>query len=104
MASSIKLRTSFKDGLTTVRAIIRHPMHTGYEFDPGTGKLIPANYITAVSVHHGEKLVLHCDWSRAVSRNPYLSFVFSGANPGDILRLSWKDSKNQNDTKEVIIK
>ncbi len=104
MSSTIKLRTTFKNGLTTVRAIIRHPMHTGFEFDPDMGKLIPAHYIKEVSVHHGEKLVLFCDWSRAVSRNPYLSFIFSGAKPDDILRISWKDTKDQSDTKEVTIK
>ena len=41
MASSIRAKTSLRNGLTTVRAIIRHPMHTGYEFDKEAGKLIP---------------------------------------------------------------
>jgi len=103
MASSIKVRTSLRDNLTTVRAIIRHPMHTGFEFDQAAKKLIPAHYIEHVTVHHKEKLILQCEWSRAVSRNPYLSFEFSGANAGDVLRISWLDNRGESDTVSVKI-
>ena len=104
MSSSIKIRTKLKDGLTTVRAIIRHSMHTGFGNDPETGKNIPAHYIRHVYVHHGSKLVLQCDWSRAVSRNPYLSFMYTGAKAGDILRISWQDNKGESDSSETMIK
>jgi Sulphur oxidation protein SoxZ. len=103
MASSIRVRTSMRDGLTTVRAIIRHPMHTGYEFDQESNQLIPAHYIENVTVYHGEKIVLQCDWSRAISRNPYLSFIFSGAQAGDKLRISWVDNKGESDSFEAAI-
>lgn len=103
MASSIKLRTSIRDGVTTVRSIIRHPMHTGFAVNPETSELIPAHYIEKVTVHHNDKLVLDCDWSRAVSRNPYLSFQFAGAKAGDTLRISWSDNKGQSDTVEAKI-
>ena len=42
MASRIRIRTSRKDGLTTVQAILKHPMHTGYSRDTDTGDIIPA--------------------------------------------------------------
>ena len=103
MASSIKIRTSFRDGLTTVRSIIRHPMHHGYVNDPETGNAIPAHYIEKVTVHHGDKLVLQCDWGRAVSANPYLSFIFSGAKAGDALRINWIDNKGESDLIEAVI-
>lgn len=103
MTSSIKVRTSIRDGLTTVRSIIRHPMDTGYEKDEQTGETIPAHYIETVTVYHGDKIVLQCDWSRAVSRNPYLSFVFAGAREGDILKISWSDNKNKSDSLSVKI-
>ena len=103
MSDSIKIRTSIHDGLTTVRAIIRHPMHTGYEIDTETTKVIPAHYIENVTVHHGEKLVLQCDWGRAISSNPYLSFIFSGAKAGDILRISWSDNLGESDMQEFTI-
>jgi sulfur-oxidizing protein SoxZ len=103
MASSIKVRTSTREGITTVRAIIRHPMHTGYETDPETGDTIPAHYIENVTVQNGDKILLQCDWSRAISSNPYLSFEFSGAQPGDILRISWSDNKSESDSIETQI-
>ena len=103
MASSIRVKTSMRDGLTTVRAIIRHPMHTGYEFDKEAGKLIPAHYIENVTVHHGEKIILQCDWGRAISANPYLSFMFTGAKTGDRLRIGWTDNLGGSDIVETTI-
>ena len=98
MASSIRLKTKTRDGITTVRAIIRHPMETGFRVNPENGRLIPAHYINQVTVSHNGKIVLSCDWSRAVSKNPYLSFRFKGANIGDKLELTWIDNKNNTDT------
>ena len=58
MSSTIKVRTSIRDGIATVRAIIRHPMNTGYEIDKETGENIPAHYIETVTVQHGGKTIL----------------------------------------------
>ena len=104
MAGTIKARTSIKDGLTTVQAIIRHPMHNGYTKDDITGEVTPAHYIENVTVHHGDKMVMQCDWSRAVSRNPYLSFIFAGAKPGDQLKISWSDNNGESDSAEIEIR
>ena len=103
MTSTIKVRTAIKDGITTVRTIIKHPMHTGFGSDEETGQYIPAHYIKQVNVHHKDKMVLQCDWSRAISRNPYLSFMFAGAKLGDSLHISWEDNKGQSDSIKVTI-
>lgn len=103
MASSIRVKSSLRDGFTTVRAIIRHPMHTGYGFDKETGTLIPAHYIENVTVHHGDKVILQCDWGRAVSANPYLSFSFTGAKSGDKLHIIWTDNLGGSDEVEMTI-
>ncbi len=104
MTDTIKVRTSIRDGVTTVRVIIRHPMDTGYETDEETGEKIPAHYIENVSVLHGDTLVLQCEWSRAISTNPYLSFEFSGAKAGDPLKITWQDNLGQSDSAEFSIK
>jgi len=104
MSSSIRLKTKIRDNITTVRAIIRHPMETGFRIDDESGELIPAHFIKLVTVKHNNKIVLSCDWSRAVSKNPYLSFMFAGAKTGDKLELSWVDTKNETDTFETLIK
>jgi sulfur-oxidizing protein SoxZ len=103
MGDSIRVRTSHRDGLTTVRAIIRHPMDTGFAKDAETGAVIPMYFIREVTCRHGEELILRCQWSRAVSRNPYLSFEFTGARPGDALTISWRDSREQSDTATIAI-
>ncbi|MCK5104043.1 MAG: thiosulfate oxidation carrier complex protein SoxZ [Cyclobacteriaceae bacterium] len=103
MAAGIRIRTSTKDGLTTVQAILKHPMDTGNSRDPETGEMIPAFFIEAVTIHHGEKIIMTCDWSRAVSKNPYLSFAFEGAKTGDTVRISWQDSSGNTESKEAVI-
>ena len=101
MGDSIRIRTEHRAGWTTVRSIIRHPMETGFRVDPETGQVIPAHYITDVLCHHGDDVVLRCEWSRAVSKNPYLSFEFSGARPGESITLSWSDNHGGSDSATV---
>ncbi len=101
--STIRIRTRLKDGITTVRAIIRHPMETGFRFDEETQDVVPAHYIKLVTIKHNGEVVMSCDWSRAVSRNPYLSFVFTGAKPGDTLQLDWLDTEGKTDIVETTI-
>ena len=103
MASGIRIRTSTKDELTTVQAILKHPMDTGNSRDPETGNMIPSFFIETVTIHHGDKEIMSCDWSRAVSKNPYLSFSFTGAKAGDTVRISWQDSSGNKESKETVI-
>jgi sulfur-oxidizing protein SoxZ len=103
MASTIRLKTKTSNGVTTVRAIIRHPMETGFRIDSETSELIPTHYINEVIVKHNGNIVMSCDWTRAVSKNPYLSFMFKGANAGDKLELAWSDNKNNSDSIETLI-
>jgi len=103
MASKIRIRTSTKDDLTTVQAILKHPMDTGNSRDPETGNMIPAFFIETVTIHHGDIQIMSCNWSRAVSKNPYLSFSFTGAKAGDTVRISWQDSSGNKESKETVI-
>jgi sulfur-oxidizing protein SoxZ len=103
MGDSIRIRTEHHAGWTTVRSIIRHPMETGFRVDPETGQVVPAHYITEVRCRHGVDVVLRCEWSRAVSKNPYLSFEFSGARPGDPMTLDWTDNHGASDSSTVSI-
>lgn len=103
MASTIRLKTRLNNNITTVRAIIRHPMETGFRVDETSGELIPAHFINLVTVKHNGQTIFTCDWSRAVSKNPYLSFMFEGAKVGDKLELSWLDTENKTDSLETVI-
>ena len=104
MAKSIKLRAKAKDGVATVKCLISHPMETGLRKDKKSGKMIPAEFIQEVTCEHGGKTVLGAEWGSAISKNPFLSFKYSGAKSGDSIKISWVDNKGASDSLEGKIK
>ena len=104
MAKSIKIRAKVKKGVATVKCLINHPMETGLRKDKKTGKKIPAKFIQEVTAEHGGKTVLNAQWSGAISKNPFLSFKFSGADSGDTIKISWVDNTGGSDSAEAKIK
>ncbi|MDH5446804.1 MAG: thiosulfate oxidation carrier complex protein SoxZ [Gammaproteobacteria bacterium] len=104
MANSIRIRAKSSGGATTVKALITHPMETGMRKNKKTGDKIPAHYITEVKCEHGGKTVVNAQWGPAVSKNPYLSFAFTGAKAGDSVKLSWVDNTGKSDSAEAKVK
>ena len=102
--ASIKMRAATADGVTTIKALISHPMDTGLVKDKKTGKTIPAHFIQEVVCKHKDTTVLTANWGAAISKNPYLSFKFKGAAAGDTVSLSWVDNKGEKDSAEATIK
>jgi sulfur-oxidizing protein SoxZ len=100
----IKMRANVKDGVTTIKALISHPMDTGLVKDKKTGKVIPAHFIQEVVCTHKGATVMTANWGPAISKNPYLSFKFSGAAAGDTVSLSWVDNKGEKDSADAAIK
>lgn len=103
MAKSIKIRAKARKGVVTVKALMNHPMETGLRKDKKTGKLIPAHHITEVVAKAGDKTVMDAVWGGAISKNPYMSFKYSGAK-GDALTLSWTDNKGNSDSASAKVK
>ena len=93
MARKMKIRAWDNGKSTSIKAIIFHPMETGLRKDKKTGKKIPAHFIQTVSGKHNGKEVVLAEWGPAVSKNPYVSFQFAGANKGDTVELTWFDNK-----------
>jgi len=104
MAKSIKVRAKVKNGVTVVKALISHAMETGQRKNKKTGKNFPAHFIQEVTCSHNGTNVMTADWGTAISKNPYLSFKFSGAKAGDTLKVSWVDNKGESDSAEAKIK
>ena len=102
--STIKIRAKIKGDVTTVKALMSHPMETGTRKDSKTGEIIPAHFIQEVTCEHNGKNVLMAHWGGGVSKNPYLSFKFTGASKGDTIKLAWVDNKGASDSKEATIK
>jgi sulfur-oxidizing protein SoxZ len=104
MAKSIKIRAKEKGGVTTVKALMTHPMETGGRKDKKTGKAIPAHFIQEVICKHKGNTVMTAEWSGGVSKNPYISFKFTGAAKGDEIELSWVDNTDKSDSMTSTIK
>jgi sulfur-oxidizing protein SoxZ len=102
--ASIKIRAKAKDGVTTVKTLISHPMESGLRKDSKTGELIPAHHVTEVTAEHKGSTVMTGNWSGGISKNPYLSFKFKGAASGDMIKISWVDNKGEGDSAEAKIK
>jgi sulfur-oxidizing protein SoxZ len=104
MAKSIKVRAKAKDGVATVKCLISHPMETGLRKDKKTGEPVPAHFIQEVTCEHSGKTVLSAQWNSSISKNPFLSFKFSGAKSGDSIKISWVDNMGESDSEEAAIK
>ncbi|WP_180684562.1 thiosulfate oxidation carrier complex protein SoxZ [Tepidicella baoligensis] len=102
MAGPMRIRAAEADGVTTVRVLMSHVMEPGTRRD-GAGNLVPAHYITDVEATHNGKTVLKCEWSGAVSQNPFLAFKFKGAAKGDKVVVKWVDNKGESRTDEATI-
>ena len=102
--ASIKMRAKTDGTVTTIKALISHPMETGTRKDKKTGKNIPAHFIQEVVCEHKGNKVMTANWGPAISKNPYLSFRFTGAAAGDTVTLSWVDNKGEKDSAEAAIK
>ena len=104
MAKTIRIRAKAKGDTTTVKALITHPMETGLRKDKKTGKNIPAHFIQEVKCEHNGKMVVNAQWGGAVSKNPYLSYAFTGGKKGDSVKLTWVDNTGKSDSESATIK
>ncbi len=102
--ASIKMRANIDGDVTTIKALISHPMETGTRKDEKTGEKIPAHFIQEVVCEHKGDTILTANWGPAISKNPYLSFRFTGGAAGDTVKLSWVDNKGEKDSAETTIK
>jgi sulfur-oxidizing protein SoxZ len=101
MADSIRIKAKAQGSETEVKALISHPMETGQRKDKKTGQMIPAHFIQELVAKHNGKDVVTAHWGAAVSKNPYVSFVITGAKAGDTIEMSWVDNKGEKDSASV---
>ena len=101
---AIKIRAKTKNGITTVKTLMSHPMESGLRKDSKTGKKIPEHTITEVTGEHNGKLVMTANWGGGISKNPYLSFKFNGGAAGDKIKITWVDNMGKGDSAEAAIK
>jgi sulfur-oxidizing protein SoxZ len=102
MAKPMKIRARAEGGATEVKVLISHDMETGQRKN-AQGALVPAHFIRNVIVRHGARTVLSAQWGTAVSKNPYLSFKFSGGARGEKIAVTWVDNTGESRTDEAAI-
>ena len=104
MASkSIRLKAKAENGETTVKALIKHPMETGRRKDKESGELVPAHYIEEVTCSYQGEPLLTSELGPTISKNPFLSFKFTGGTAGEKVELSWKDNKGGSESATATI-
>jgi sulfur-oxidizing protein SoxZ len=104
MSKKVKIRANLKDDVTTIKALMTHPMETGARKDKDSGELIPEHFIQEVVVTHNDTVVMDAYWGTGVSKNPYMSFKMKGGADGDTITLTWKDNLGESGSGETKIK
>ena len=102
--SSIKVRAKVKGGKAKVKCLISHPMESGLRKNKKTKELIPAKFIQEVVCEHGGTTVMTAQWNGTISKNPFMSFSFTGAKSGDTIKISWVDNTGKSDSTEAKMK
>jgi sulfur-oxidizing protein SoxZ len=102
MADPMRIRAQAAGDKATVRVLMSHEMETGQRKD-GSGNIVPAHFISNVTVTHAGKTVLSAEWGPAISKNPYLQFKFQGGKKGDELTVTWLDNKGETRTDKATI-
>jgi sulfur-oxidizing protein SoxZ len=94
--AKIKLKPKARKGIIKIKVLITHPMETGLR--KKKGKLVPANFITDLSVAVNGSTIVTSDVGSSVSKNPYFQFQANGKK-GDKVSITYNDNKGKSGTK-----
>jgi sulfur-oxidizing protein SoxZ len=98
----IRIRALLKGDVTSITAIVSHPMETGLRKDDA-GKTIPAQFIQVLTVEVNGKKMMESHLNTAVSTNPVFNFKLKGAKLGDKVVVSWTDNTGEKGSGETTI-
>ncbi|HEU0202281.1 MAG TPA: thiosulfate oxidation carrier complex protein SoxZ [Burkholderiaceae bacterium] len=102
MPDPMRIRATEQPDGVEVRVLMSHEMETGQRKD-SSGKLVPAHFISNVTVTHAGKVVLAAEWGPAISKNPFMQFKFKGGKKGEEIAVTWVDNKGETRTDKAII-
>ncbi len=98
-----RIRAKIKEGNTSVRLLLAHPMHTGRAKNK-EGELIPAEFIQDIRCWRNKEEVLAIKCGTATARNPYFSFQLIGGKPDDLIEIRWVDNLGAKGLAETHVK
>ncbi len=99
----IVMRARLRDGVTSVKALITHPMERGDRMSNDSGEILPPHFIQEVICESGGRVVLTALLSGEVARDPFLAFSFQGANQGDTVKITWVDNRGNSGSSETAV-
>jgi sulfur-oxidizing protein SoxZ len=102
MSDPMRIRAQAAADKVTVRVLVSHEMETGQR-KTADGKVVPAMFIQTISATHNGKTVMNAQWGTAVSKNPFIQFVFAGGKAGDKVAVTWVDNTGDKRTDEATI-
>lgn len=89
-------KTAKRGDIVDIRAMIAHPMETGYRMGPN-GVAIPRRIITRFVCTYAGEEVFAAEFFPAVSANPFVSFSLVAAESGTV-GFAWTDDTGQTET------
>lgn len=98
----MKLRAVMQADRVEVKVLMAHPEETGLRKGPD-GAVVPAHFISNVTVQCAGREVLRAQWGAAISRNPFLQFAFRGAERGQEITVTWIDNHGDSRTDRITI-
>ncbi|WP_428031435.1 thiosulfate oxidation carrier complex protein SoxZ [Ancylobacter sp.] len=89
-------KTAARGAIVDIRAMIAHPMETGYRMGPN-GIEIPRRIITRLKCTYDGAQVFAAEFFPAVSANPFVSFSLIATASGTVA-FEWTDDEGQTET------
>jgi len=82
-----------RGGIVEVKALIAHPMETGYRHDI-KGEPIPRDIIKSFACLYNGEEVFRAELFPAMAANPFIAFTVVASESG-VLTFSWTDDHDQ---------
>ena len=100
MADETKIGTRRSGDRAEILVMVRHPMQS----EPTNEGLNAGRFIQEMIYFHNAKVVAVADLGPGAAENPLTVVSITGANPGDLVAASWKDSAGGTGGAQAIVK
>ena len=92
-------RSARRGEIMEIRALIAHPMESGYRAD-AEGRLLPDDIIRRFTVRYDGEVVFSAELFPAIASNPYLAFSTLATASGT-LSFTWEGDRGFTQTESV---
>ena len=95
--------TAFEGEVIELKAMIQHPMETGYRRD-GKGEIIPRDIIKTFRCTYDGNTIFEGDFFPGVAANPFVTFYARATRTGPI-EFTWTDQAGQiwSEQRQIIV-